>query len=69
MALTGSIPVTGSLIVNDVSPRREKKFLRFGGFFFVKKLAGENLFSYLCCALDTLCSTIKKNCSHGKKLD
>jgi len=33
MALTGSIPVTVSLIVNDVSPRREKKFLRFGGFF------------------------------------
>ena len=38
MALTGSIPVTGSLIVNDVSPRREKKFLRFGGFFLLKCL-------------------------------
>jgi hypothetical protein len=38
MALTGSIPVMGSLIVNDVSPKREKKFLRFGGFFLLKCL-------------------------------
>jgi hypothetical protein len=44
MALTGSIPVTGSLIVNDVSPKREKKFLRFGGFFLLKNLQGKIFF-------------------------
>lgn len=64
MALTGSIPFTGSLIVNDVSPRREKKFLRFGGFFLLKSLHRKFIMFIFVPSF-----TIKKQTSHGKELD